>query len=101
MGYLKFTRRLKEVEILQCLTSIQSSINHTISPIRFWVIEGGTIFSMPMAGGWVTSIANLDSNLFSIAKQLIEGVAFMHEQGVAHLDLKPENIIVNSFTGQL
>jgi len=56
---------------------------------------------MPIAGGWVTSVANLDSNLFSIAKQLIEGVAFMHEQGVAHLDLKPANIIVDSTTGRL
>lgn len=56
---------------------------------------------MPNAGGWVTTVENLESNLFSIAKQLIEGVAFMHEQGVAHLDFKPENIIMNSSTGQL
>jgi Protein kinase domain len=49
----------------------------------------------------VTSTENLESNLFSIAKQLIEGIAFMHEQGVAHLDLKPENIIVDSSTGRL
>ena len=49
----------------------------------------------------MTSTENLQSNLFSIAKQLIEGVAFMHEQGVAHLDIKPENIIVDSSTGRL
>jgi serine/threonine protein kinase len=49
----------------------------------------------------VTSTQNLESNIFSVAKQLIEGVAFMHEHCVAHLDLKPENIIVDSSTGQL
>jgi serine/threonine protein kinase len=86
---------------LQHLISVKSSTNHTVYPVRFWTIDKGTIFSMPNAGGWVTTVENLESNLFSIAKQLIEGVAFMHEQGVAHLDLKPENIIMNSSTGQL
>ncbi|KIK10654.1 hypothetical protein PISMIDRAFT_61596, partial [Pisolithus microcarpus 441] len=28
------------------------------------------------------------------ASQLIEGVAFMHAQLVAHVDIKPENIII-------
>ena len=93
--------KVPTVEILQHLTSIKSLANHSISPVCFWTIDEGTIFSMPNAGGWVTSTQNLESNLFSIAKQLIEGVAFMHEHGVAHLDLKPENIIVDSSTGQL
>lgn len=86
---------------MQHLISVKSSTNHTISPVCFWTIDEGTVFSMPNAGGWVTSTKNLESNLFSIAKQLIEGVAFMHERGMAHLGLKPENIIVDSSTGQL
>jgi serine/threonine protein kinase len=100
-AYLKFTKYRQEVEILQHLTSVKSLTNHSVSPVCFWTIDEGTIFSMPDAGGWVTSTQNLESNLFSVAQQLIEGVAFMHEHGVAHLDLKPENIIVDSSTGQL
>ena len=78
---------------MQHLISVKPSTNHTVYPVRFWTIDKGIIFSMPNAGGWVTTIENLESNLFSIAKQLIEGVA--------HLVLKPENIIMNSSTGQL
>ncbi|KIM25598.1 hypothetical protein M408DRAFT_37565, partial [Serendipita vermifera MAFF 305830] len=29
-----------------------------------------------------------------LARQLLEGVAFMHQQLVAHLDLKPDNMVV-------
>jgi serine/threonine protein kinase len=32
----------------------------------------------------------------SLGNQLIEGVGFMHRNGVAHLDIKPQNIVVRS-----
>ena len=31
--------------------------------------------------------------------QIIEGVAFIHKQGIVHLDLKPENIMCINKTG--
>ncbi|KAI5997412.1 kinase-like domain-containing protein, partial [Pisolithus albus] len=33
--------------------------------------------------------------------QLIEGVAFMHAQLIAHMDIKPENIIIPPTGGRL
>ncbi|KIM32206.1 hypothetical protein M408DRAFT_58016, partial [Serendipita vermifera MAFF 305830] len=29
-----------------------------------------------------------------LARQFLEGVAFMHQQFIAHLDLKPDNMVV-------
>ncbi|KAH7904687.1 kinase-like domain-containing protein [Hygrophoropsis aurantiaca] len=60
-----------------------------------------TVISMPVAGGWLTSLKNPDSNLWSVAQQLFEAVDFMHKHGVAHLDLKPQNIIIPSDGGRL
>ncbi|KAM0795659.1 kinase-like domain-containing protein, partial [Usnea florida] len=35
-------------------------------------------------------------HLFRIFRQICQGVAYMHSRGLAHLDLKPENVLVNS-----
>ncbi|KAI6006171.1 hypothetical protein F5J12DRAFT_832652 [Pisolithus orientalis] len=96
LGYLKFveTARHQEVQILQFLGGIQSPMNHTISGAKFWPVQGGTVISMPVAGGHLTSLDSPDEHLWSAASQLVEGVAFMHAQLVAHMDLKPANIIV-------
>lgn len=32
-------------------------------------------------------------------QQILEGVAFMHQQKIVHLDLKPENIVCVDTTG--
>ncbi|KAJ8589678.1 kinase-like protein, partial [Rhizopogon salebrosus TDB-379] len=36
-----------------------------------------------------------------VAKQLFEGVDFMHQHGVAHMDLKPQNILIPRSGGRL
>ncbi|KAI6022154.1 kinase-like domain-containing protein [Pisolithus microcarpus] len=96
VGYLKFVKpsQQQEVETLQFLGSLQSPMNHTISGAQFWSVKGGTTISMPTAGGRLTSLERPDEHLWVAASQLIEGVAFMHAQLVAHVDIKPENIII-------
>ena len=91
-GYLKFVEREREVKVLQYLTEIESPSNHTISGARFRPAEGGTAISMPVAGDWPTSLNNPNEQLWSVALQLVEAVAFMHERKVAHVDLKPQNV---------
>jgi len=91
----------KEVEILQYLSGITSPMNHTTRPIHVWPIQGGSIISMPVAGGWLTSLRKPSSHLWSTSQQLFEAVKFMHDHGVAHLDLKPPNIIIPPAYGQL
>jgi serine/threonine protein kinase len=91
----------KEIEILQYLTGIDSPINHTISGVRIWPVRGGNVISMPVAGGWLTSLTNPSEHLWSVAKQLFEAVDFMHQHGVAHMDLKPNNILIPVNGGRL
>ena len=57
--------------------------------------------SMPVAGGWLTSLDYPSQHLWSVAVQLIEAVAFMHEHNVAHMDLKPQNVIIPPEGGRL
>ena len=100
-GYLKFVEREREVKVLQYLTEIESPSNHTISGVQFWPVEGGTVISMPVAGSWLTSLNKPNEQLWSVALQLVEAVAFMHEHNVAHMDLKPQNIIIPDEGGRL
>ncbi|KAG1789319.1 kinase-like domain-containing protein [Suillus plorans] len=101
-GYLKFVKEgQKEVEILRYLTGIESPSNYTISPVQIWPVQGGNVISMPMAGGHLTSLSNAGAHLWPVAEQLFKAVDFMHEHGVAHLDLKPPNILLPADGGRL
>ena len=51
--------------------------------------------SMPVLGGHSHNYAKLEENLHSIMGQLVDGVSFIHRYGIAHLDLKPHNILVD------
>lgn len=101
-GYPQFVQEgRKETEVLQYLTGIYSPANHTISGVRIWPVRGGNVISMPVAGGWLTGLENPDAHLWSVAKQLFEAVDFMHQQGVVHMDLKPQNILIPRDGGRL
>ncbi|KAK6152144.1 hypothetical protein DH2020_014779 [Rehmannia glutinosa] len=41
------------------------------------------------------------SEVKCLMKQLLEGLTFLHENGVMHRDLKPSNILINQVRGQL
>ena len=99
--YLKYVKNgSREIEILNHL-QIDSPANHTIRPISVWPIHDGSIISMPVAGGWLTSLSDPSSHLLGVANQLFEAVGFMHDHNVAHLDLKPQNIIIPIEYGRL
>ncbi|KAH0825655.1 kinase-like domain-containing protein, partial [Lanmaoa asiatica] len=83
------------------LAGIRSPSNHTISGVRSWPVGGGTVISMPVAGGWLTSLKNRNELLWSVALQFVEAVAFMHEHNIVHMDLKPHNVIIPPEGGRL
>lgn len=56
---------------------------------------------MPLAGSWLSELADPSAHLLAVAGRLFEAVNFMHEHKVAHLDLKPENILISMGYGQL
>ncbi|KAF9230540.1 kinase-like domain-containing protein [Melanogaster broomeanus] len=101
-GFLKFTRREKEVQILERLAGIVDPANHTITGTHVWKMQsGGYIIYMSSGGGHLTSLIQPDAHLWSVAEQLVEAVGFMHRHGVAHLDIKPQNVLIPVHGGRL
>ena len=102
VGCLKFVQdEGKEIEILQYLAGLSSESNHTVRPLGIWPVTGGSIIAMPVAGNHLTSLNALDTHLWSLATQLFEAVKFMHDHNVAHMDLKPSNLLIPSEYGRL
>ncbi|KAG2336608.1 hypothetical protein BDR05DRAFT_1012835 [Suillus weaverae] len=56
---------------------------------------------MPMAGNHLTSLSNPSAHLWPVAKQLFKAVEFMHQHGMAHLDLKLPNILLPADASRL
>jgi serine/threonine protein kinase len=101
IGCLKFVEDEEEIGILQYLAALPSELNHTVRPFGVWSVTGGSIIAMPAAGNRLTKVTDLDTHLWSLTGQLFEAVQFMHDHNVAHMDLKPANILVPSSYGRL
>ena len=104
VGCLKFVKdgeKEKEIEILQYFASLPSEFNHSVRPFGIWPVPGGSIIAMLAVGNSLTSLRDLDRHLWSLTTQLFEGVKFMHDHNVAHMDLKPANILIPSTYGRL
>jgi serine/threonine protein kinase len=88
-----------EAEILTYLNSLgpdEEHENHTVQLLESWKNSGGTFVAMPAGGPKAGDVMlGPHHNLLSLAHQLIDGVAFMHKYGVAHLDLKTDNVLVS------
>jgi serine/threonine protein kinase len=104
IGCLKFVKdgvKEKEIEILQYFADLPSEFNHCVRPFGIWPVTGGSIIAMLAAGNRLTSLTDLDIHLWSLTTQLFEAVEFMHANNVAHMDLKPSNILIPSAYGRL
>ncbi|CCL99953.1 uncharacterized protein FIBRA_01978 [Fibroporia radiculosa] len=101
-GILKFVPKGQtEVDVLQYLNAIDSPMNHTVRPIQVRSTSQGTFVHLPPSGGWLGCLRDVDEHLKDTALQLFEAVAFMHKHRVAHLDLKPANIVIQPEYGRL
>jgi len=84
-----------EVALHKMLDAIKSQFNHTIPFLDEVVFEFGTVISVPYAIVLpLITNAILIKYCHDFARQFLEGVAFMHQHFVAHLDLKPDNLVV-------
>ena len=91
-----------ELEIHSFLDNVKSQDNHTIAFLDQVALETKTIIVMPderMLRDVPVSVFKASGN--DIAHQFLEGVRFMHKNKVAHLDLKPDNILVTITTSPL
>ena len=89
------------IEIQSFLNSIKAPDNRMI-PILYEVMLGTkAVLVMPdhfilpdVAHALGSRAKNIGNNL---ASQFLAGVQFMHQQNVAHLDIKPDNILVTLY----
>jgi calcium-dependent protein kinase len=82
--------RLVHPNIARLVSSFKYSTKPTTLYIAMELCTGGELFYV---------IANRGKDLNEriakkITKQLLEAVEYCHEQGIAHLDIKPENIVL-------
>jgi serine/threonine protein kinase len=84
-----------ELPILQRLRSIRSPYNHTIPLFRTFKLNVGTFILLPKATPLVLGFAlgMFRGKVMDFSRQLIEGVAFLHRHHIAHLDIKPQNVV--------
>jgi len=85
-----------ELRILEHLHSINSSYNHTIPLLETFQLDPWTFVFLPEGTPLDQGIEDgkFRSEFVAFSRQLIEGVGFLHCNGIAHLDIKPQNIIV-------
>ena len=88
-----------ELLILQDLHLIKSPDNHTIPLLRTFDLNMGTFIflleGIPLDHGFDFRKFP-SSEIENFSQQLVDGVAFLHRHGIAHLDIKPQNIVVVS-----
>ena len=91
-----------EFEIHSFLNNIKSEHNHTISILDEVILGVEKIIAMPNEWAFPdVPLSVFETSGDDLANQLLEGVQFMHKNKVAHLDLKPDNILVTRTTRPL
>jgi serine/threonine protein kinase len=94
-------KKSKELSILRALSPIRSALNHVVPLVDTIPSPHGLLIILPQATTlpcWyqlyqtVTPPPRADAE--RICHELIEGVAFLHQNGTAHLDINPINLVL-------
>ena len=84
-----------ELSILQHIDLIKSPYNHVIPLFGALKLNVGTFILLPEATplDHVFALGMFRSKAMDFSRQLIEGVTFLHRHNIAHLDIKPQNVL--------
>ncbi|KAG9096220.1 hypothetical protein FS749_008885 [Ceratobasidium sp. UAMH 11750] len=91
----------EEVQILQHLSSSpyrEDPTNHTVPCLDSFPIpdvEGGVFIVMPLLSTYTNPPFYNLSELHDFLDQVLEGLEFLHNNGVAHCDIAPANIMMD------
>ena len=92
-GTVAYEREVKALGLLNHKNIVKMYQHFSVYPFRFMIIE------YCERGSLKTMIKNhmmtIDKTR-EIAKQLIAAIKECHEHGIAHLDIKPENVLIHS-----
>ena len=85
-----------EPSILQYLGSITSTFNHTIPLLGMIEVSVATFIVLPEHTPLILgfTLGHFRGKVVDLSQQLVDGVMFLHENGIAHLDIKPANMVV-------
>jgi serine/threonine protein kinase len=90
-----------ERRILQYLRGIKERSNHAIPLLDVIDLSTGkTIIALPWKSPLdeVLQFRDRPDDVVSLCLQFLEGVAFLHQHKVAHCDLKPGNVVVDTIS---
>uniref|UniRef100_A0A3Q1F5H4 Serine/threonine kinase 17a n=1 Tax=Acanthochromis polyacanthus TaxID=80966 RepID=A0A3Q1F5H4_9TELE len=79
---------------LPVATPVSSHSPNTNSELHMHVAAGGEIFNQCVSDREEEAFSEEDVK--RLMRQILEGVAFLHQNNVVHLDLKPQNILLTS-----
>jgi serine/threonine protein kinase len=90
----------EELRIIMDLQKLDSPRNHTIKVLHVYHFhhhpsdKSDDIIVMPWQSPLDDFLIGFPTMAESLWHQFLEGVSFLHEHGIAHLDLKPGNVLV-------
>jgi len=82
-----------EAKIHERLAKLTDDVNNRTIPILRWFVENSHINLVMPCMETLDSFVRAGSKT-SFWQQFLDGVKFMHQNLVAHLDLKPDNLVV-------
>ncbi|XP_065169412.1 myosin light chain kinase, smooth muscle-like [Atheta coriaria] len=89
---VEIMRELQHARLIQLYDAFE---NGKVMCVVLELIEGGELFERVIDDDFVLT----EKSCTAFMRQICEGIAFIHKQRILHLDMKPENILCLTKTG--